>query len=79
MLSAVNKSPDIAVQLMKMAETRRQLSEQSMQFGEKNRERVSATVGGVIEAQLQIQQQKVQAGDVQLNGGKIGSIVDTTA
>jgi len=79
MMSTVKNTPDIAVQLMKMAETRRQLSEQSMQLGEKNKERVSATVGSVIEAQLQIQQQKVQAGDVQLNGGRIGSLVDTTA
>lgn len=79
MLSAVKETPDIAAQLMKMAEARRQLSEQSMQLGEKNKERVSATVGSVIEAQLQIEQQKVQAGTVQLNGGKIGSIVDTVA
>jgi len=79
MLSAIKEAPDIAAQLMKMAEVRRQLSEQTMQFGEKNKKRVSATVGSVVEAQLQIQQQKIQAGDVQLNGGKIGGIVATTA
>lgn len=79
MVSAVKGSPDISAQLMKMAETRRQLSEQSVQLVEKNKERVGATVGSVIEAQLQIQQQKVQAGAVQLSGGKIGSIVDTVA
>lgn len=79
MLSAVKETQDIAAQLMKMAEARRQLSEQSMRLGEKNKERVSATVGSVIEAQLQIEQQKVQAGDVQLNGGKIGGIADTVA
>lgn len=79
MLSTVRKTPDIAAQLMKMAEARRQLSEQSMQLGERNKERVGATVSGLIETQLQVQQQKVQAGDVQLNGGKIGGIVDTTA
>ena len=79
MVSVVKESPDISAQLMKMAETRRQLSEQSVRLVEKNKERVGATVGNVIEAQLQIQQQKVQAGAVQLNGGKIGSIVDTVA